>query len=64
MGSVDMGQYEVARNLLKAGVISGYDITTEALLTKMMILFGQFPDNTDKVRQLLTRPIAGEMTIE
>jgi len=64
MGSVDMGQYEVARNLLKAGVISGYDITTEALLTKLMILFGQFPDNTDKVRQLLTRPIAGEMTIE
>ncbi len=64
MGSVDMGQYEVARNLLKAGVISGYDITTEALLTKMMILFGQFPDNTDKVRQILTRPIAGEMTIE
>ena len=63
MGSVDMGQYEVARNLLKAGVISGYDITTEALLTKMMILFAQFPNDPDRVRHLLTRPIAGEMTI-
>lgn len=64
MGSVDMGQYEVARNLLKAGVISGYDITTEALLTKMMTLFGEFPGDDDKVKHLLSVPICGEMTIE
>lgn len=64
MGSVDMGQYEVARNLLKAGVLSGYDITTEALLTKMMTLFGENPDNTEKVKQLLSVPMCGEMTIE
>jgi len=64
MGSVDMGQYEVARNLLKAGVISGYDITTEALLTKMITLFGENPDNPDKVKQLLSIPICGEMTID
>ena len=63
MGSVDMGQYEVARNLLKAGVLSGYDITTEALLTKMMTLFGEIPDDNDKVKQLLSRPVCGEMTI-
>lgn len=63
-GSVDMGQYEVARNLLKAGVISGYDITTEALLTKMMTLFGENPDNSEKVKQLLSVPICGEMTID
>lgn len=63
MGSVDMGQYEVAQNLLKAGVLSGYDITTEALLTKMMTLFGENPDNPDKVKHLLQTPIAGEMTI-
>lgn len=64
MGSVDMGQYEVARNLLKAGVLSGYDITTEALLTKMMILFGEILDNNDKIKQLLSRPICGELTVE
>ena len=63
MGSVDMGQYEVARNLLKAGVLSGYDITTEALLTKMMTLFGEITDDNDKVKQLLSRPVCGEMTI-
>jgi L-asparaginases, type I len=63
MGSVDMGQYAVAQNLLKAGVLSGYDITTEALLTKMMTIFGELPDNIEKVKQLLNRSLAGEMTI-
>ncbi|MBR0309452.1 MAG: asparaginase [Paludibacteraceae bacterium] len=63
MGSVDMGQYEVAKNLLKAGVISGYDITTEALLTKMMTLLGEHPNDTDRIKHLLSIPICGEMTI-
>lgn len=63
-GSVNMAQYEVAQNLLKAGVISGYDITTEALLTKMMTFFGENPDNTEKVKHLLSIPICGEMTKE
>jgi hypothetical protein len=54
----------VSMNLLKAGVISGYDITTEALLTKMMHLLGQYPEETNKVKELLSQSLCGELTIE
>ena len=63
-GSVEMGLYAVSLNLMKAGVISGYDITTEALLTKMMLLFGENPDDTELVRTLLGKDICGEVTVD
>ena len=63
-GSVAMGHYAVSMNLLKAGVISGYDITTEALLTKMMHLLGEYPNNVEKVKELLSASLCGELTIE
>lgn len=63
-GSVEMGRYETGRNLLRAGVLSGYDITTEALLTKMMYLFGENPDDRELVRTELQKDLCGEMTIE
>lgn len=62
-GSVEMGRYAVSMNLLKAGVLSGYDITTEALLTKMMCLLGEHPDETEHVKELLQESICGELTI-
>ena len=60
-GSVEMGLYAVSLNLMKAGVLSGHDITTEALLTKMMLLLGEQPENA---KELLGRDICGEMTID
>ncbi len=60
-GSVEMGLYAVSLNLMKAGVISGHDITTEALLTKMMLLLGEQPD---KAREGLEINLCGEMTID
>jgi L-asparaginase len=60
-GSVEMGLYAVSLNLMKAGVLSGHDITTEALLTKMMLLLGEQPENA---KELLSQDLCGEMTID
>ena len=62
-GSVNMELYAVARNLVKAGVLSGRDITTEALLTKMMLLLGEDMEIAE-VKALLDKSICGEVTID
>ena len=61
-GSVAMGQYAVSLPLLKAGVISGYDITTEALLTKMMHVLGEHGEDLEKVKKMLSVSLCGELT--
>ncbi len=61
-GSVEMGRYETSLNLVSAGVISGYDCTTEAIVTKLMYLLGEYP-LLDDVKQLLSISLCGEMTV-
>lgn len=61
-GTVEMGLYETSLNLLNAGVISGYDSTTEALVAKLMYLLGDNGD-LDRVRKQMEQSLCGEMTI-
>lgn len=61
-GRVMQGRYGTSKWLEEIGVISGADITTEAALTKMMILLGEnYP--LDELKFKLTKPICGEMTV-
>jgi len=61
-GSVNMRHYETGQQLLSAGVLSGYDCTAEAALTKLMFLFGKGL-HAKEVRELLQQSISGEVTV-
>jgi L-asparaginase len=62
-GSVEMGRYETSLNLMSAGVIGAHDITTEALVTKLMYLLGEY-ESTSEVKKWISKSICGEMTIQ
>lgn len=61
-GTVDIGRYETSKHLEKIGVISGYDITFEAAIAKLMFLLANIEDK-ESIKRLLSVNMRGEMKI-
>lgn len=62
-GSVEMGRYKTSVHLHDAGVISGYDVTTETAVTKLMYLLGHY-QNPETICKEMNRSFCGEVTVE
>ena len=61
-GSVEMGRYETSLDMARIGVISGYDMTTEAAVAKLMYLLGTGLSK-ERIHEILQFSIRGEMTV-
>jgi L-asparaginase len=59
-GSVEHGRYATSIELERIGVVSGFDITTESAITKLMFLLGRGYD-APTVKELMQKPLRGEM---
>lgn len=59
--SSDFSVYQVGRKALERGVIQGYDMTSEAAVTKLMWALGQ--GGIDTVRRLFGQNLVGEVEL-
>lgn len=60
-GTVQQGKYQTSLMFVKLGVIGGYDLTSEAAVTKMMYVLGKYSDFEER-KQMLKKNICGEFT--
>jgi L-asparaginase len=59
-GRVVQGRYETSKKLQQIGVISGADMTTEAAVTKLMLLIGEY--GVSNAKSMISVSLAGELT--
>jgi L-asparaginase len=62
VGSANLSLYATGRALLEAGVVSGYDMTTEAALAKLFYLFEK-GFSPERVKRLMQQSLVGELTV-
>lgn len=60
--AVDLTKYESGRTAERLGALSAGDMTTEAALTKMMYLLGNYSDD-DRIKKRFVTNIAGEISV-
>lgn len=60
-GRVEQGRYQTSRAFVDMGMLSAYDMTVEAAVTKLMFLLGQGLSD-DLVRERFQRPLCGEVS--
>lgn len=60
-GTVDMDIYATGKSLEMAGVVNGFDSTTESALAKLFFLLGKSSDNL-WVKEMMQRNLKGEIS--
>ena len=55
--------YEVGTKVIKSGAIEAFDMTTEAVVTKLMYALGQ-TNNLEDIRKIFYTPIANEISLK
>ena len=61
-GTIKFGTYETSAALKNSGAVCGYDLTTEAAVTKLYYLFSRGYEK-EKIKRLMETDLCGEMTI-